>query len=174
MTVAKEPVQRTKAVEPTSSTILTKRWRITRQPWTRKRKRSSCIICESIDKYDLRFIRLTCPQVGKKRRYEQSRQGATEHRIRRGSGGRGGSRTQRDARYLRFLLSFVKRLGNSLFVLCSSSMTITCCLIYLDDGADHEVSARPRRMSEFNMATKTEPIPAGSSFFLFSQTNRYQ
>ncbi|XP_050480100.1 muscle calcium channel subunit alpha-1 isoform X7 [Bombus huntii] len=43
-----------------------------------------------------------------------------------------------------------------------------------DDGADHEVSARPRRMSEFNMATKTEPIPAGSSFFLFSQTNRFR
>ncbi|XP_071863416.1 ca[2+]-channel protein alpha[[1]] subunit D isoform X7 [Bombus fervidus] len=43
-----------------------------------------------------------------------------------------------------------------------------------DDGGDHEVSARPRRMSEFNMATKTEPIPAGSSFFLFSQTNRFR
>ncbi|XP_043594539.1 muscle calcium channel subunit alpha-1 isoform X9 [Bombus pyrosoma] len=43
-----------------------------------------------------------------------------------------------------------------------------------DDGADHAVSARPRRMSEFNMATKIEPIPAGSSFFLFSQTNRFR
>ncbi|XP_072756807.1 ca[2+]-channel protein alpha[[1]] subunit D isoform X3 [Anoplolepis gracilipes] len=39
-----------------------------------------------------------------------------------------------------------------------------------DDG--QEVSARPRRMSEYNMATKKEPIPAGSAFFIFSSTNR--
>ncbi|XP_012282191.2 muscle calcium channel subunit alpha-1 isoform X1 [Orussus abietinus] len=43
-----------------------------------------------------------------------------------------------------------------------------------DDGMDGEVSARPRRMSEFNMATKKQPIPAGSAFFLFSQTNRFR
>ncbi|XP_053974550.1 muscle calcium channel subunit alpha-1 isoform X2 [Hylaeus volcanicus] len=41
-----------------------------------------------------------------------------------------------------------------------------------DDGTDQGVSARPRRMSEFNMATKTQPIPAGSAFFIFSQNNR--
>ncbi|CAK9825736.1 Voltage-dependent calcium channel type D subunit alpha-1 [Anthophora retusa] len=40
------------------------------------------------------------------------------------------------------------------------------------DGTDQGVSARPRRMSEFNMATKTQPIPAGSAFFIFSQNNR--
>lgn len=28
-------------------------------------------------------------------------------------------------------------------------------------------------MSEYNMATKKEPIPAGSAFFIFSNTNRY-
>ncbi|KAL6438032.1 hypothetical protein ACFW04_004358 [Cataglyphis niger] len=41
-----------------------------------------------------------------------------------------------------------------------------------DDG--QEVSARPRRMSEYNMATKKEPIPAGSAFFIFSSTNRFR
>lgn len=34
-------------------------------------------------------------------------------------------------------------------------------------------SARPRRMSDVNMATKIIPIPPGSSFFLFGQTNRF-
>ncbi|XP_024943014.1 muscle calcium channel subunit alpha-1 isoform X2 [Cephus cinctus] len=43
-----------------------------------------------------------------------------------------------------------------------------------EDGLGEEVSARPRRMSEFNMATKKQPIPAGSSFFIFSQTNRFR
>lgn len=43
-----------------------------------------------------------------------------------------------------------------------------------DEGAEEgAVSARPRRMSEVNAATKTQPIPAASSFFLFSQTNRF-
>ncbi|XP_043493156.1 muscle calcium channel subunit alpha-1 isoform X5 [Polistes fuscatus] len=41
-----------------------------------------------------------------------------------------------------------------------------------DEG--QEVSARPRRMSEYNTATKKQPIPPGSSFFLFSQTNRFR
>ncbi|KZC11715.1 Voltage-dependent calcium channel type D subunit alpha-1 [Dufourea novaeangliae] len=41
-----------------------------------------------------------------------------------------------------------------------------------DDGTEQGVSARPRRMSEFNMANKTQPIPAGTAFFIFSQTNR--
>ncbi|XP_019884382.1 muscle calcium channel subunit alpha-1 isoform X3 [Camponotus floridanus] len=41
-----------------------------------------------------------------------------------------------------------------------------------DDG--QEISARPRRMSEYNMATKKEPIPAGSAFFIFSSTNRFR
>ncbi|XP_043784071.1 muscle calcium channel subunit alpha-1-like [Apis laboriosa] len=44
--------------------------------------------------------------------------------------------------------------------------------IIADDGTEQGVSARPRRMSEFNMATKKQPIPAGSAFFIFSQTNR--
>lgn len=35
------------------------------------------------------------------------------------------------------------------------------------------VSARPRRMSEVNVATKILPIPSASSFFVFSQTNRF-
>ncbi|XP_026668925.1 muscle calcium channel subunit alpha-1 isoform X5 [Ceratina calcarata] len=43
-----------------------------------------------------------------------------------------------------------------------------------DDGTDQGVSARPRRMSEYSMATKTQPIPAGSAFFIFSQTNRFR
>ncbi|XP_032677442.1 muscle calcium channel subunit alpha-1 isoform X4 [Odontomachus brunneus] len=41
-----------------------------------------------------------------------------------------------------------------------------------EDG--QEVSARPRRMSEYNTATKKEPIPAGSAFFIFSSTNRFR
>nr|XP_033321554.1 muscle calcium channel subunit alpha-1 isoform X2 [Megalopta genalis] len=43
-----------------------------------------------------------------------------------------------------------------------------------DDGTDQGVSARPRRMSEFNMATKMQPIPPGSAFFIFSQNNRFR
>ncbi|XP_076620083.1 LOW QUALITY PROTEIN: ca[2+]-channel protein alpha[[1]] subunit D [Colletes latitarsis] len=43
-----------------------------------------------------------------------------------------------------------------------------------DDGTGQGVSARPRRMSEFNMATKTQPIPPGSAFFILSQTNRFR
>lgn len=45
---------------------------------------------------------------------------------------------------------------------------------FSDDGTDQGVSARPRRMSEFNMATKTQPIPAGSAFFIFAQNNRFR
>ncbi|XP_020280944.1 muscle calcium channel subunit alpha-1 isoform X8 [Pseudomyrmex gracilis] len=41
-----------------------------------------------------------------------------------------------------------------------------------DNG--QEVTARPRRLSEYNMATKKEPIPAGSAFFIFSSTNRFR
>ncbi|XP_018307178.1 ca[2+]-channel protein alpha[[1]] subunit D isoform X2 [Mycetomoellerius zeteki] len=37
-----------------------------------------------------------------------------------------------------------------------------------------EVTARPRRMSEYNTTTKKEPIPAGSAFFIFSSTNRFR
>ncbi|XP_018406581.1 PREDICTED: muscle calcium channel subunit alpha-1 [Cyphomyrmex costatus] len=37
-----------------------------------------------------------------------------------------------------------------------------------------EVSARPRRMSEYNTITKKEPIPTGSAFFIFSSTNRFR
>ncbi|KAM7341447.1 ca[2+]-channel protein alpha[[1]] subunit D isoform 4-T4 [Cochliomyia hominivorax] len=42
---------------------------------------------------------------------------------------------------------------------------------YDDNGV---ATARPRRMSEVNTATKIQPIPEGSSFFLFSQTNRFR
>ncbi|XP_067209243.1 muscle calcium channel subunit alpha-1 isoform X2 [Linepithema humile] len=41
-----------------------------------------------------------------------------------------------------------------------------------DEG--QEVTARPRRMSEYNAAAKKEPIPAGSAFFIFSSTNRFR
>ncbi|XP_018341901.1 PREDICTED: muscle calcium channel subunit alpha-1 isoform X2 [Trachymyrmex septentrionalis] len=41
-----------------------------------------------------------------------------------------------------------------------------------DEGP--EVTARPRRMSEYNTTTKKEPIPAGSAFFIFSSTNRFR
>lgn len=34
--------------------------------------------------------------------------------------------------------------------------------------------ARPRRMSEINLAKKIPPIPKYSSFFIFSHTNRYK
>lgn len=44
------------------------------------------------------------------------------------------------------------------------------CIEYDDNGV---ATARPRRMSEVNTATKIQPIPEGSSFFLFSQTNRF-
>ncbi|XP_015123750.1 muscle calcium channel subunit alpha-1 [Diachasma alloeum] len=42
------------------------------------------------------------------------------------------------------------------------------------EGGPEVVSARPRRMSEYNMATEKPPIPEGSSFFLFSKTNRFR
>ncbi|KAG5317437.1 CAC1D protein, partial [Pseudoatta argentina] len=42
------------------------------------------------------------------------------------------------------------------------------------EGEEQEVSARPRRMSEYNTTTKKEPIPAGSAFFIFSSTNRFR
>lgn len=40
------------------------------------------------------------------------------------------------------------------------------------DDAELVAGACPRRMSEVNAANKVQPIPAGSSFFIFSQTNR--
>ncbi|XP_069693168.1 muscle calcium channel subunit alpha-1 isoform X2 [Periplaneta americana] len=40
------------------------------------------------------------------------------------------------------------------------------------DEMEDGISARPRRLSEFNMATKTQPIPPASSFFIFSNSNR--
>ena len=39
---------------------------------------------------------------------------------------------------------------------------------------ENEVTARPRRLSEFNMGTKIVPIPPGTSFFIFSQNNRFR
>ncbi|XP_044016901.1 muscle calcium channel subunit alpha-1 isoform X7 [Aphidius gifuensis] len=43
-----------------------------------------------------------------------------------------------------------------------------------DDPLDGEVSARPRRMSEYNTANAKQPIPEGTSLFLFSQNNRFR
>lgn len=43
-----------------------------------------------------------------------------------------------------------------------------------EDDLENEVSARPRRMSEFNVGTKIVPIPNASSFFIFSPTNRFR
>lgn len=40
------------------------------------------------------------------------------------------------------------------------------------DDIDGQVSARPRRLSEFKIAMKEVPIPQSSSFFIFSPTNR--
>lgn len=40
-------------------------------------------------------------------------------------------------------------------------------------GGD-EISARPRRMSEYKMTNEKPPIPEGSSFFLFSQKSRFR
>lgn len=46
-------------------------------------------------------------------------------------------------------------------------------LFFITDFQDKEYSlARPRRMSELNVANKVVPIPPGSSFFIMSQTNR--
>ncbi|XP_034935064.1 muscle calcium channel subunit alpha-1 isoform X8 [Chelonus insularis] len=42
------------------------------------------------------------------------------------------------------------------------------------DMGTEEVSARPRRMSEYNMATAKQPIPEGSSFFLWSNKSRFR
>lgn len=42
-----------------------------------------------------------------------------------------------------------------------------------DDDDDASVStARPRRLSEIHMDTKVKPIPAYTSFFIFSHTNK--
>ncbi|KAK9497561.1 hypothetical protein O3M35_004261 [Rhynocoris fuscipes] len=41
-----------------------------------------------------------------------------------------------------------------------------------EEELEEGTSARPRRMSDFNMATKQQPIPQASSFFIFSSTNR--
>lgn len=46
-------------------------------------------------------------------------------------------------------------------------------LVEEEEAEEGATSARPRRMSEVNAATKTQPIPAASSFFVFSQTNRF-
>ncbi|KAL1129887.1 hypothetical protein AAG570_012831, partial [Ranatra chinensis] len=50
---------------------------------------------------------------------------------------------------------------------------VSICMVDMEDLEDG-VTARPRRMSEFNMATKQQPIPAETSFFLFSKTNRFR
>ncbi|XP_026471734.1 muscle calcium channel subunit alpha-1 [Ctenocephalides felis] len=42
------------------------------------------------------------------------------------------------------------------------------------EEAEECTTARPRRMSDFNMASKTQPIPQASSFYIFSPTNRFR
>ncbi|KAK0162142.1 hypothetical protein PV327_008504 [Microctonus hyperodae] len=46
----------------------------------------------------------------------------------------------------------------------------------MDEGeiGGEEVSARPRRMSEYNKAPEKPPIPPASSFFIFSNTNKFR
>jgi hypothetical protein len=43
----------------------------------------------------------------------------------------------------------------------------------MDEDENEAVSALPRRMSEVNAATKIQPIPPATSFFIFSQKNRF-
>ncbi|XP_077296961.1 ca[2+]-channel protein alpha[[1]] subunit D [Arctopsyche grandis] len=43
-----------------------------------------------------------------------------------------------------------------------------------DAGGGEAVSARPRRVSEVNMTNQKQPIPPASSFFIFSNTNRFR
>jgi hypothetical protein len=57
--------------------------------------------------------------------------------------------------------------------LCLSYVSVAYVSVLTDmDDMDDGISARPRRLSEFNMATKTQPIPPASSFFIFSKSNR--
>ncbi|XP_011305277.1 muscle calcium channel subunit alpha-1 isoform X6 [Fopius arisanus] len=42
------------------------------------------------------------------------------------------------------------------------------------EGGPEVISARPRRMSEYNITTEKPPIPEGSAFFVFSKTNRFR
>nr|CAD7195708.1 unnamed protein product [Timema douglasi] len=44
-------------------------------------------------------------------------------------------------------------------------------VILLHDLDEDGVSARPRRLSEFNMGNTAQPIPQATSFFIFSQSN---
>jgi hypothetical protein len=42
-----------------------------------------------------------------------------------------------------------------------------------DDEDEHPATARPRRMSEMSAKKNSKkPIPKGSSFFIFSHTNK--
>jgi hypothetical protein len=47
-------------------------------------------------------------------------------------------------------------------------------LKFTDEGyeAKRKMSARPHRMSEITLKTTIHPIPQGSAFFIFSNTNR--
>ncbi|KAF4532564.1 hypothetical protein B566_EDAN008488, partial [Ephemera danica] len=44
------------------------------------------------------------------------------------------------------------------------------------EGVDEEdkITARPRRLSDYNMSNRKQPIPQASSFFIFSQSNRFR
>lgn len=43
----------------------------------------------------------------------------------------------------------------------------------VNEDENGALSARPRRMSEVNAATKIQPIPPATSFFIFAQSNRF-
>ncbi|XP_043279839.1 muscle calcium channel subunit alpha-1 isoform X13 [Venturia canescens] len=46
---------------------------------------------------------------------------------------------------------------------------------HMNDDGGEGISARPRRMSEYKQGgTEKQPIPPGSSFFIFSQTSRFR
>nr|CAD7401311.1 unnamed protein product [Timema poppensis] len=47
-------------------------------------------------------------------------------------------------------------------------------ILLLHDLDEDGVSARPRRLSEFNMGNTAQPIPQATSFFIFSQSNRFR
>lgn len=56
---------------------------------------------------------------------------------------------------------------------CASLMLVWYLSVPTDmDELEDGITARPRRLSEFNIATTIQPIPPASSFFIFSKSNR--
>ena len=66
-----------------------------------------------------------------------------------------------------------KPLQSSSWYVCLSYVSVASIFVPTElDEMEDGISARPRRMSDFNMANKTQPIPPASSFFIFSNSNR--